>query len=179
MPIPYRKTPRASTAQYAAYVEVVWIPSSHTFYGAILVIDTHGQPVEFVHNTLEAPSGFLWPENQVRGVGVASLCHSLFEACTREPELLVCSESLGSVSYCRAEIDAVIPFAQAVDSNDGKEVAWTWINNPPLPSMPAHSLSEVLRTRGFGVEPFERIRRGLRELYPGVKWTEASSDPNQ
>ena len=149
--------------------------------GAILIIDAHGQPLEFVHNTLDAPSGFLWPEDQVRATGVAALCHSLFEACKREPELLICGQALGSANYCRSELNPVIPFAQAAESsqsNDGSSAAWAWINNPPLSSMPAHSLAETLQTRGFSLEPFERIRRGLREIYPNAGWTEVTNDPD-
>src|SRR5579863_4573167 len=110
MSIPYRKVPVSTSAKYAAYLEVVWIPSVRAFYGGLLVIDGRGQPIEFVYNTVAAPSGFLWPAEQVASVGTASLSRSLFEACQCEPELLVCRESLGNPEYCKTGIAVSIPF---------------------------------------------------------------------
>src|SRR5439155_1572241 len=123
MPVPYRKTPKSAASPCAAYLDVIWLRSTRTFYGAILIIDNRGQPLEFVHNTLIAPAGFLWPEEHVRSLGVASLCHSLFDACQREPELLISRESLGSPAYCKTEIAPAIPFAQVVESNNGTPAA--------------------------------------------------------
>ena len=79
MPIPYRKTPKKAEVGYAAYLEVLWIRATRNFYGAILLMDARGQPQEFVHNTIAAPSGFLWPEEQVVALGTSSLAHSLFD----------------------------------------------------------------------------------------------------
>lgn len=177
MPVPYRKSPTSSAASCAAYLDVLWIRSTRTFYGALLLVDGRGQPLEFVHNTLTAPAGFLWPEEQVRGLGIATLCHSLFEACRREPELLVCRELLGNPTYCKAEISAAIPFAQVVEAGAGSPAAWNWINDPPTPGMSAHALGETLRTRGFAVEPFTRIHLGLKEVYPQAPWQELQNDP--
>lgn len=176
MPLPYRKTPKSSALHSAAYVDVIWIRSTRTFYGAILIIDGRGQPLEFVHNTLVAPVGFLWPEEQVQSLGIATLCHSLFDACQREPELLVCRESLGSPNYCKTEIAPMTPFAQVIESNDGSPAAWNWINNPPSPAMAAHSLGETLRAHGFASEPFERVQQGLREIYSQVPWSDVTGD---
>src|ERR1700722_12542285 len=138
MPIPYRKAPISTSSKYAAYLEIVWLPSARAFYGGLLVIDGRGQPLEFVYNTLPAPAGFLWPEEQVSSVGIASLSRSLFEACRCEPELLVCSESLGTPEYCKAEIAVSIPFAQVVEVGAGLIAEWSWINDPPTTGMSAH-----------------------------------------
>ena len=176
MPVPYRKTPKSAASPEAAYLDVVYLRSSGVFYGAILVIDSRGQPLEFVHNTLAAPTGFLWPEEQVLSLGIASLCHSLFDACQREPELLVCRASLGSAAYCNAEIAPSIPFAQIMESSNEEPAAWIWINDPPSPGMAAHSLSEMLQNRGFALEPFARIHQGLREVYPQAPWSDVDDD---
>src|SRR5882724_8011498 len=78
MPVPYRKTPRAAETGCAAYLDVIWLPSVQTFYGALLFMDGKGQPLEFVHNTLPAPPDFLWPETRLRPIAIAALAHSLF-----------------------------------------------------------------------------------------------------
>lgn len=163
MPVPYRKASRAEEEGAAAFLDVAWVPASRTFYGALLLVDSRGRPLEFVHNSLAAPAGFLWPATQVHRLGVASLAHSLFEACRREPDLLVCPAELGSRDFCRTEIAPSIPFARS-------EQEWTWVNDPPSPAMRAHRLAQLLQQRGLATEPFERLRAGLREVYPEAPW---------
>jgi hypothetical protein len=173
MPVPYRKTPRPAEIGCAAYLDVVWLPSERALYGGLLLIDGRGQPQEFVHNRLSAPSGFLWPEEQVRALGTANLAHTLFDACEREPDLLLCPASLGSPEFCRSEIAPVIPFARVVPAKDEFPAEWAWVNDSPTPGMKAHALSQELTRRGFVTEPFERLRIGLVIAYPDAPWEEA------
>ena len=172
MPVPYRKTPRAAEIGQAAFVEVLYAPPERAFYGGLLILDGKGQPQEFAHNTLVAPAGLLWPEDRVRSMGVAALAHSLFDACRREPDLLVCLPSLGPPDYCRTEIAAAIAFAQVVPPRGDAPAEWSWINDPPSSGMRAAILAGELERRGFVVEPFERLRRALRIVYPHAAWEE-------
>ncbi|MEO7715971.1 MAG: hypothetical protein ABIY70_07205, partial [Capsulimonas sp.] len=157
MPVPYRKTPRAAEIGLAAYLDILWLPADKAFYGGLLIIDGLGQPQEFVHNTLAAPSGLLWTPERVRAMGLPLLSHSLFDACRREPDLLVGLPTLGSPEYCAAEIAPALPFAQVVPPGDGLPAEWNWINTPPTPGMRAAVLSQELVRRGFLVEPFDRL----------------------
>jgi hypothetical protein len=173
MPVPYRKTPRAAEIGQAAYLDIVFTQTDRTFYGGLLVIDGKGQPQEFVHNLLTAPSGILWPEDKVRSMGTAMLAHSLFDACRREPDLLVCLPSLGSPEYCRTEIAAAVAFVQVVPAEDEVPAEWSWINDPPSSGMRASILAQELARRGFITEPFERLERALRLVYPNAAWYQA------
>jgi hypothetical protein len=173
MPVPYRKLPKAAHTGCAAYLDVLWLRSERTFYGALLLMDGRGQPLEFVHNALTAPGGFLWPEEQVRATGIAMLSHSLFEACQREPDLLICLATLGSPEFCRTELAPAIPFGQITPAHDEIPVEWGWINEPPSPGMRAHALYQELSQRGFALEPFERLHEGLRIAYSQAPWQEA------
>src|SRR5258707_14119696 len=112
MPVPYRKTPRAAETGCAAYLDVVWLPSSRTFFGGLLMLDGKGQPMEFVHNTLTAPLDPLWPDEKLRPSAIAELAHTLFDACRRDPDLLVCSSAVGTPEFCRTELAPAIPLAQ-------------------------------------------------------------------
>ena len=112
MPVPYRKLPRAAQEGVAAFVDVVRARTARQIVGALLLIDGRGQPLEFVHNVVDVPGGFLWPEDKVRAVGTTVLVHSLFDACQREPDLLVCRDTLGTPDFCRDELAPAIPFAQ-------------------------------------------------------------------
>ena len=176
MPVPYRKTPRAAEIGQAAYLDILFLPAARTFYGGLLILDGKGQPQEFVHNTLAAPSGLLWPEEKVRSLGTVMLAHSLFDACRREPDLLIGLPSLGSPETCRAELAPSIPFVQVVPAEDGIPAQWNWINEPPSGAMRAAILAEELARRGFIVEPFERLRYALRMVYPQAAWHEVERD---
>lgn len=166
MPVPYRKMPRAAQEGIAAFVDVQRSRTARQLVGALLLIDGRGQPLEFVHNVVDAPGGFLWPEEKVRAVGTVVLVHSLFDACQREPDLLVCRETLGSPDFCREELAPSIPFAQVAEGEEDAPLAWSWINDPPATGMRAHVLYEHLAKRGFVEEPFARLRDGLRIAYP-------------
>lgn len=165
MPVPYRKIPRAAQEGVAAFVDVARARAQRQIVGALLLIDGRGQPLEFVHNAVDVPGGFLWPEDKVRSVGTVALVHSLFDACQREPDLLICRDTLGAPEFCRDELAPTVPFAQVTPSDGDTPAAWSWINDPPAPGMRAHVLYEHLARRGFVYEPFARLDDGLRLAY--------------
>lgn len=170
MPVPYRRAPRAAEVGQAAYLDMVWSPRDRAFYGGLLVIDGKGQPLEFVHNTLAAPSGLLWSPEKVHQMGVPLLAHSLFDACRREPDLLVGLPALGTPEFCSAEIAPAVPFAQVVPPQESLPAEWNWINTPPSSGMRAAILAQELVRRGFLMEPFERLREALILVYPEASW---------
>lgn len=170
MPVPYRKTPRAAEIGLAAYLDIVWVPVDRALFGGLLLIDGKGQPQEFVHNTLAAPSGLLWQEENIVNLGVSTLAHSLFNASRREPDLLICLPSLGSPDYCKTEIAPSIPFVQVSPASEGIPAEWNWINDPPSSGMRASILAQELARRGYIVEPFDRLRHALRLVYPHASW---------
>ncbi len=170
MPVPYRKTPRAAELGQAAYLDILWSPTDHTFYGGLLIIDGKGKPLEFVHNSLVAPQGVLWSEESLSRQGVARLAHSLFDACRREPDVLVSLPSLSSLEYGKTEIAPAIPFVQAVPEEENRPAEWNWINEPPSSGMRANLLAQELVRCGYITEPFERLHHALRLVYPNANW---------
>lgn len=176
MPVPYRKAPRSVEIGQAAYLDILWLPGDRTFYGGLLIMDGKGQPLEFVHNSLAAPAGVLWPEEKVRALGTVTLAHSLFDACRREPDLLVGLPELGTPEMLRAELAPAIPFVQVVPAEEGIPAQWNWINEPPTQGMRAAILAQELARRGFLVEPFERLWHALRMVYPQAAWQGSDED---
>jgi hypothetical protein len=174
MPIPYRRTPRAAEIGQAAFFDVIWSEEDRALYGGMLIIDGKGQPLEFVHNSAAAPSGFLWDEETVRARGIAEVAHSLFDGCRREPDLLVCPASLASPDFCRAELAPMLPFAQVAPETETTPAEWGWVNEPPTSGMRAAIVAEELLRRGMVVEPFVRLRLALRVVYPAARWPETS-----
>jgi hypothetical protein len=174
MPIPYRRTPRAAEIGQAAFFDVVWSEEDRALYGGMLIIDGKGQPLEFVHNSAAAPSGFLWDEETIRAHGIAQVTHSLFDGCRREPDLLVCPASLASPEFCRTELAPTLPFAQVVPETETTPAEWGWVNEPPTSGMRASVIAEELLRRGMVIEPFVRLRLALRVVYPTARWPETS-----
>jgi hypothetical protein len=170
VPIPHRKASKPEDDGVAAFLEVIWLEPARMFYGALLLIDSRGCPLEFVYNSSAAPAGFLWPPAQVRGIAVPALAHSLFAACRREPDLLVASTNVGDPPFCRTELAPSIPFAQVEEEGPETPEQWTWLNSPPTPAMRAHTLALILQQRGLTSEPLQRARAGLREAFPHAAW---------
>ncbi len=165
MPVPYHRPTLASTASCAAFLDVVWNDSDSHLYGGLLVIDGLGRPLEFAHSDIKVPSGFLWPKDEVRRFALVEVAHALFDACQREPSLLVCRAGLGPPDFLVNEIAPVVPFALVEEQEDG-QVSWSWLGSQPATAHPAQALKENLISRGFTLEPFDRVRKGLQEVYP-------------
>lgn len=165
MPIPYHRRTVAFGGSCAAFLHVDWDTERTRLLGALLIIDGQGRPLEFAHTDLRVPSGFLWPEEQVWMHGTIEVAHALFEACQRKPELLVCRANLGEAEFLRNEIAPVIPFA-VVELLEDRQVSWSWLGTPPGATHPAQLLQKDLISRGYSLEPFERVVKGLREIYP-------------
>lgn len=174
MPIPYRNAPRSSDEGCAAFIDLVWIEAESTYYGGMLLIDGKGRPLEFTHNALKAPQDAVWQMTNLREVAVVMMAHSLFEACKREPDLLICSVTFGKVEFCREEVAPLIPFAQVNVVEDetpsSARIEWYWINDPPHEKMRSYALFQTLQQKDMLLEPFSRIQLGLREVYPDALW---------
>lgn len=179
MPVPYRSVPKAASEGCAAYLDAVWLRSERTLYAALLLLDGRGQPLEFLYNHLVAPGGFLWPEEQVAALSVAELAHSLFAACRRDPDLLLCLDTLGQTETLRTEIAPMVPFAQVILGVGDAPTEIVWLNTPPADGSRATQLIGELQRRNFLSEPFERIHYGLREVYPQAPWPIVSREKSR
>jgi len=168
MAVPYRKTPRATATGLAAFVDVKWIEQEHTLYGGLLIIDGLGQPVEFVHNFAVAPTGIAWNSDGSLVLATPLVVHSLFDACRREPDLIVALPSLGDADYLNAEIAPALPFALVTPAEGALPAEWSWINSPPTPGMRASFVAAELERRGLFIEPFSRLAEALRVVYPQI-----------
>jgi len=175
VPVSYRKPSKALEEGTVAYLDAFHL-SGDAYYGAILLLDGRGLPLEFIHNRLQPPSGLLWTEPDTSRQAVAALAHSLFDACRRDPDLLLCLPSLGSAEFCRAEIAPTLPFAQVSPEQEGLPLGILWINAPPSEGMRGHMLYQDLLRRDALLEPFDRLRRGLREIYPQASWPTDESE---
>ena len=175
MAIPYRRPQATPEDGCAAYLDVI-AGQGGVLLGALLLVDRRGRPLEFVHNRTERPDSWMWPDQLTIKTCVAAIAHSLFDACRREPDLVVCKRTLGPSDYLRGELAPSIPMLVIWAAADG-QIQWDWVNDPPTQGMRSHALAPELAARGFLFEPFHRILRGLRELYPTDLTRDDLDDP--
>lgn len=171
MPLPHRK-PASGGDGCAAYFDVRLVPVARTFYAGLLLLDDHGRPLEFAHNTLTLPDSPLWSPGATGLIAVGELARSLFDAVRREPDLLLCPAALGDGAELLGELAPAVPFGQVEPGDTAQPVGWCWVNDPPTAEMPAARLHAALVRRGLLVEPFERLHAALAECYANVPWDE-------
>jgi hypothetical protein len=175
MAVPYRRSRATQEDGCAAYLDVI-AGHDDALLGALLLMDSRGRPLEFIHNRTESAGDWMWATDLPQEVCKAALVHSLYDACRREPDLLVCKHTVGPLDFLRSEMAPSIPMLMVSPNEDG-EIAWQWVNDPPTPGMRAHALAPRLEARGFLLEPFGRLRTGLRELYAADFEAQESDDP--
>lgn len=179
MPLSYRKSSKVLEEGAVAYLDCFRLDGDGIFYGAILILDGRGLPLEFIHNRLQPPTGLLWAEPDLSRQTIAALSHSLFDGCRRDPDLLLCLPTLGTIEFCRVEIAPTPPFAQALPAHDDMPPGVIWINTPPSEGMRGLTLYQDLLRRDALFEPFARLRQALREVYPQAPLPLASAETGQ
>jgi len=183
MAIPYRDIAEEETPGAAGYLKFVQREDGQAWLGALFLIDARGEPIEFTHARVRAPSSFLWRQDDLRSHCLGSLCAAMFDTCPVLPALIVCladevephlfseyirvdlplarmSDGDTPLSVSSAETLEETPAGDAAD--DTVSVCWT---DAPAAGSPARVLFDALASRGMLVEPFSRAEAGLREVY--------------
>ncbi len=177
MAVTYRAGSPSARTGSVAFLDVLRTERPLQYCAGLLVSDARTQPLEFVHNRVEGPSGILWPRDLVASAAIRGLVHSLFDACRESPDLVVCHASLGPAEFCRDELAPSIPFARVAAASDPLPLEVVWVSPEPTPGMRAGALLAELAGRSLLLEPFERVGRALREVYPEVTWLGGAHDP--
>ena len=179
MPIPFRNAAQIEAGGNAAFIRIVSGSNDQERVGAILQVNALGEPIEFVFNKMQIPSGALWRGDDLRRYVNRMLLASLFQASQRAPLVLCClaqeidaqtfSEDLQvQIAVCRVgrmgDVTGVTE-AEAREEMSSSEVAvhLFWMGPKPGPEAPHRKLVQALARRGLVLEPFERTLRGLHE----------------
>ncbi|MBI4311596.1 MAG: hypothetical protein HY681_07415 [Chloroflexi bacterium] len=179
MPISFRDADDIEALGPAGFLRVVGQPPG-VFWGALFLVNSRGEPVEFTYSSVETPNTFLWRQDDIRNHAVRTLATSLFTACPRTPKLLAClaeevpldlfpSQIHISIPVARiAPVDRATPHAPAevietTEPAQSHHLFWY----PGVPAKDSHErqLMDRLIAGGLLVEPFERALVGLREVY--------------
>jgi hypothetical protein len=182
MGIPFRDADELAELGAAAYLTIVPWAEGKGFEGALFLVNARGEPLEFTYNRVETPYGFLWRKDDIRRHAQRRLTASVLSTCPVTPKLILClAQEVASELFCE-DIEVPMPVGRIapggmVASFAGDEVREA--TDPPdpvnlfwFPAAPADSTAErqlvgELARRGLLLEPFDRAKGGLDEVYRG------------
>ncbi len=178
MPIPFTDVDDDDDLGSAAFLKLQRSSDFGCCLGALFVVGTRGEPLEFGYNRVRVPQPYLWRQADLQRHTDRRLVTSLLSVCSQRPRLLLClaneiSSELFS-QYLRVELPVarVSVHPRGVDLETGEvlddeharpEVAWQ--PGPPEDGSVERQLFEHLALHGLLLEPFDRATIGMQEVY--------------
>jgi hypothetical protein len=181
MPIPFSDVEDHDGLGSAAFLKLERSSDDACCLGALFVISSRGEPLEFAYNRVRVPQPYLWRETDLRSYTERRLTTSLLSVCSQQPRLLLCLASEVGTRLFSQDLQVEVPVVRVgelppshrrVDPDTGEvleeedarpHVAWQ--PAPPDDGSAARRLWEHLTAHGLLMEPFERASVGLREVY--------------
>lgn len=173
MSIPFRSF-ATEEAGLAAYLRVLSARRDDDLrYGALLVINAIGEPVEFCYAALRPPTSALWRPEDLRRRTAAALSRALFDECGAQPRLLLALASEIDSTLFRFDVRPTIAACRVlpgdpVDVAEGEMVTdqgprLIWAGERPGPDSPERDLLNRLINNDLLTEPFIRVEAALTE----------------
>jgi hypothetical protein len=164
MAIPFRNAAQVEAGGNAAFIRTVPGSTDLEYVGALLQINALGEPIEFVFNRMQVPSGALWRADDLPRYVNRTLLASLFQATQRVPLVLCCLAGEVDALTFTEDVLVQIPVCRVVRTGDVTSRDSTeWLGMLPGPEAPQRKLIEALARRDLLLEPFDRILAGLQE----------------
>ena len=106
MPIPFRDLNEDENAGVVGYLRFVDEPDGKGMRGALFVMSTRGEPIDFSFTRIDVHGGYLWRAGESRRQAVTALTKALFQSAGRVPEARRNPDLRGPflVGYCLAMI---------------------------------------------------------------------------
>jgi hypothetical protein len=177
LPIPFVNLGDGEHSGVAGYLRFTDEPDGKGVRGALFIMSTRGEPLGFSFTRTDFRPGVLWRLGDARRQAVSSLTKALFEAADRVPDVVftlaeemparVFSEDMAvQVPVCRVAASDLGPVAQSEQvQRISDSIVLIWVNEPPAPGAAAGKTVDLLDSRQFLLEPFERASLGLQEAY--------------
>ncbi len=178
MAVPYRVAGEIAELGLAGFLRIE--QKGAIFRGALFMINCHGEPEEFTYTSVQIPGTFLWNKNEIARSAARRVVTSLFSLCPQAPRLIFClGAEIGSHIFCE-EIETEVPTCRIIPGAEGcrpheKETQQNvprhpglqllWCPSPPAKGSMEARLLEKLSERDLLIEPFERILKGLAEVF--------------
>lgn len=162
---------------FVGYLKLTSEPDGHGMRGALFLVNSRGEPIDFSFSRVDVQASFLWRSGEARIRAVAELLRVLFRAAAHVPELIVAMADEVPPRVFGAEIDVSLPVcrlmgaggpAHHVDDTieELSDVLHVfWVGPSPAAGSRARVLIETLLARESFVEPFERAELGLEEAF--------------
>ena len=182
MAIPFKDLTEKESPGSAGYLKFVTLPNDE-WLGALFLMDGRGEPVEFTHARLRAPSSLLWRPDDLRMHCVRSLCGAMFDTCPAVPLFILClAEEVGPHLFsehlrvdvplgrvARSDIPVTLSPAESAEhapsGGEQTDLSVYWTQAPEADS-DARGLFDAVSSYAMLLEPFQRAEAGLREVYP-------------
>lgn len=179
MAIPFRRIDAGDPQGTAAYLRVT-PAGKDELRGAVFLMNSRGEPVEFTYARAQIPGNFLWRPRDLQRAAVLNLACALFQAVRSTPALLLALASEMPPEILQQDISLEIPSIRVSTSgrldpaasedvgsitSDGDELEVAWFPARPPEDHPAASLLDVLAQRGLILEPFERMVGAMQEVF--------------
>ena len=177
MPIPFIDLGEAEPAGVAGYLHFATEPDDQGIRGALFLMSTRGEPMEFVFARIDCPSGSLWQPGMVRRRAVAELAKALFPAANRQPDVLLASAQEAPPEVFLEEVRLEIPLGRVAEGDSpppasleqtqrlSDSIAIYWVNGSPPPDSQAAQTLGLLMQRRLLLEPFARAALGIKEAF--------------
>ncbi|MFQ3586461.1 MAG: hypothetical protein SNJ74_09215 [Fimbriimonadaceae bacterium] len=162
MPIPYKIEPEVADPALAAYFGVV--EDRYLFVGGLLVVDSFGQPVEFLYSSVQVPGGILWPRQTVQRAATARLFHDLADHCQPTVACVLLTGPCAEEDFVNQILKPEVPVLKIDASAGGSPTGATVLSGNPGPEV--RELIQSLTDLQILAEPFARIEAALREVLP-------------
>ncbi len=177
MPIPFRDLGEDGPAGVAGYLRFVEEPDGRGIRGALFIMSTRGEPLEFNFTRIDVPSSVLWRPGQAKSRAVSRLAKALFQSADRVPDVAlalaqetpptVFSEEIGlDAPLCRVATEESMPMAPTETAQRiSDSITLYWINGMPSPGTPSAATLELLVGSQLLDEPFDRAALGIAEAF--------------
>ena len=177
MPIPFRVLGEEEHAGVAGYLRFIDDPGGMGVRGALFIMSTRGEPLEFCFTRIAVPTGIFWRADHAKSRAIASLAKALFEATDHTPQVVLILADEAPPGTFTEKIQVAIPLCQVVTpgcdplgqpetlQQIADSPALLWVNGPPAAGGDAAKTVDVLRDGNLLLEPFGRAALGLQEAF--------------
>ena len=177
MPIPFRDLNEDQNNGVVAYLRFVDEPDGKGMRGALFIISTRGEPLDFSFTRIDVHAGFMWRAGESRRQAVAALTKSLFQSAGRMPSVIIALADEVPPRVFTEDLEVQVPLCRVVTtdmtpqaaSEEPESVADSldlfWVNGRPAPDSSAGKIIETLSDRQLLLEPFERALIGSDEAF--------------
>ena len=177
MPIPFRDLGEDEPSGVAGFLRFIDEPDGRGIRGALFIMSSRGEPIEFAFTRIEVRSSVLWRPGHARSRAVSALAKSLFESANNEADVLLSlaketlpavfsDDIIPEVPLCRvASEDSAATAPSENEQRLSASLVLYWANGlPPHDSVTAKTIT-LLEQHQLLIEPFERAAMGIQEAF--------------